>query len=204
MEVCAVVVCTRGTGVFAGCVVGKRHVHPLNRSRMRRRTVDASREMNGMWAMYGEGRLEMTVLLTGCHVSGPESVQIFFRLPFSGSGGRAPAPGRHRRPRRPPGEPSGAKDACPASQSAPTRMLDAPSASFSSGVNALARLRNLNPSGDSRLNPLPRPGTTSSTNWVCFQASNCDPEIQTCTASVPVGRSSGVSPDSKSEIDDSE
>jgi len=35
---------------------------------MRRRTVDASREMNGMWAMYGEGRLEMTVLLTGCHV----------------------------------------------------------------------------------------------------------------------------------------
>lgn len=48
--------------------------------------------MNGMWAMYGEGRLEMTVLLTGCHVSGPESVQIFFRLTFSGSGGRA----RHR------------------------------------------------------------------------------------------------------------
>ena len=42
------------------------------------------------------------------------------------------------------------------------------------------------PSGASRLNPPPRPGTTSMTNCVCFHASNCGPEIHTGTPSPDV------------------
>ena len=44
------------------------------------------------------------------------------------------------------------------------------------------------PSGASRLNPPPRPGTTSITSWVCFQASNCGPEIHIGTPASPTSR----------------
>ena len=51
------------------------------------------------------------------------------------------------------------------------------------GEDPAAGLRNRMPSGASRLNPPPRPGTTSMTSWVCFHAWNCGPEIHTGTPS---------------------
>jgi anthranilate/para-aminobenzoate synthase component I len=61
----------------------------------------------------------------------------------------------------------------------PLTALRESSAAFSAAVKARPRLRKRNPSGASRLNPPPRPGTTSMTSWVCFQAWNCEPEIHT-------------------------
>jgi hypothetical protein len=49
----------------------------------------------------------------------------------------------------------------------------ASSQACSSALNTRDRVRNLTPSGASSEKPPPRPGTTSISNCVCFQASNC-------------------------------
>ena len=45
-------------------------------------------------------------------------------------------------------------------------------------MNSRERIRNRCPVGDSTLNPLPRPGTTSTVRWVWLQYANCDSDIQ--------------------------
>ena len=44
-----------------------------------------------------------------------------------------------------------------------------PRADLSSSVNSRERIRKRTPSGASTEKPQPRPGTTSTVRWVCFQ-----------------------------------
>jgi kumamolisin len=61
----------------------------------------------------------------------------------------------------------------------------------SSSVISRDRIRKRTPSGASTEKPLPRPGTTSTVRWVCFQYSYCETDIQNGTArsSPATGRS---------------
>ena len=91
----------------------------------------------------------------------------------SSSGHHAARPGGGGRA----GTPGGGDPGAPADQvgSAGEPMVTGLSAADSSSVKSRDRMRKRTPSGASSENPAPRPGTTSSVRWVCFQYSNCGP-----------------------------
>src|SRR5580704_14394039 len=70
----------------------------------------------------------------------------------------------------------------------------------SSSVSSRDLIRKRTPSGASTENPLPRPFTTSTVRWVCFQYSYCDTDIQNLIGCSSPGTDSSPRSTSASEV----